>query len=476
MPFVRVRFEDEPSSESLSFPLTPDQIPLFLIPDILGNGTQYRELIEELRANRDNHKGDNRPVFVWCDPLLVPDEKRTDLPGKKLNLQEQAQLIAECMQECLPGGSAPYLIAGYSYGCSLAALTAEILTNDQNPTHVYLIDGPSPECSKKYFSHPSVDMTTDLINIVRKAMELSSSPPLSDEELSTLFVSDLDNLLKLTPQECLDVLQKKALGNEFSNRVHKETFLQYMHIVKQGIENLINAPSIPKKKTHKLVSLITDETAIKYQEEHGGWEKYTETLSKVEDESLLTQKHGTLLKQTTVQSLVKSIRSLINQELKPLTVFQQQLASLIMAYHKIYPTTPISGPVLSGSILGHSLTFDSHTTLLPRTCREEARLEDEVVACLHTDSKADPSSSQPTVIESFSDDEDNKDIDLSASQIVASLGKASRDIYSKDKLALTLFGGSSRPTTSSPYKDVTIDHRRDSDNAPTGRIVIPNLV
>ncbi|VVC76362.1 hypothetical protein AQUSIP_16730 [Aquicella siphonis] len=439
MPFVRVRFDDESAADNWSFPLKPDQIPIFLIPGILGNGTEYREFIEELRA-----KGDNRPVFVYCDPLLVPDPKKPELIGKKLSMQEQAQLIADCVQDCLPPGSAPYILAGYSYGCGPAALAADILTGSGNVTHVYLIDGPSPECSKAYFSNPSDSLTTDLINIVKTAIELSSSRSIPPSKLDELFLPEFASLKQLSPQACLERLEQTTLSQLDNSYIHGDTFKKYMQIVKQGINNLMTAPTAPKKKMSKLVSLITNETAIKYGDTYGGWDKYTETLAKVEDDNLVTQNHRTLLQQDTVQALVQSIRSLINQELKPLTLFQQQLKLLVETYCKSgIPSDALkmSFPMPTND---HTIVFNSPK---PMPTSPIPQPDDIGTLQLSAESRCernvhDSGSDTPTTIEPFSDEEENA-VDLSASQIVATLEAAKQKlVLAKGGIQHTLFGSS----------------------------------
>ncbi|GEM_PF-5851436 len=334
MPFLRVRFEGEPESSGnlTAYPTKPNQIPLFFIPGILGNGSEFQNIIEQLRAN-----GDHRPFYVYYHPSIAPDKKHSY--KEDATLEDQAKLIAECMLDILPKGPLPHLVVGYSYGCSQAALAARHLPD----ARLFLIDGPSPECSREYFTSDNPSLIIDLFNIVKYAAILSEDD--GDFANSVSISSDLlDKCKKLDPLSCIDEISKyislRVAG------INQSEFNKYLKIAKQGIKNLVT-PSPPASETalpEKIVTLITKETLKKYGNQYAGWDKHTERLLLVNDEHLQNENHMSLLEVDQEMKLVHSIERFVAQETRPENLLALHLNFLLQTYCKSEPNLERQSP------------------------------------------------------------------------------------------------------------------------------------
>lgn len=280
---------DESENANQALPPEHDLVPLFLIPGITGNGTEFQSLIEKLRSS-----GDKRPIYVYYHPAIVPDLKGR--PYKEnLTLEEQAKLMAECMKDRLPPGLTPYVMISYSSGCSLSALAAQLLNAENQVVKLFLIDGPSPEVARKYFSSSSDSVTTDLINIVKYAAKLSITTDQTDEQFNFNLNLDLNKLLKKSPLEVMDIVAQEII-DQYGEIVDYDFFIKSLKVAKLGIHNLMtNEIKSPSHKIEKAYALITQETAKKYDAQYLGWEKYAETLSIFKDNELLNQEHTALL-------------------------------------------------------------------------------------------------------------------------------------------------------------------------------------
>lgn len=273
-------------------PTMPNQVPLLLFPGILGNPAEYQELVETLRE-----LGDNRDIYIWCNPQIAGNANFEDYDQS--SLQKQALLIADSIRKLGLDPSVVLLMVGFSYGSGLAAAVANILKKN-NPSidiELFLIDGPSPDCAKEYFSRPSLSLTTDLSNVVKYAATLAAKN-INFKEENIVFTSEyLESLVSLSPAECIDALAKVIIENCHSV-IDVDQFTKNIKIAKQDIYNIINAPDqIFDSKFHKIISLITNQTAAKYNDKFGGWKKHAETLSVIDDPLLIDQDHRALLKQ-----------------------------------------------------------------------------------------------------------------------------------------------------------------------------------
>lgn len=314
-------------SSGPSYIETPAKIPVFIFPGVLQNVSECVGVVEGLRA-----KGHNRTMYVWTDPLLTT-------PGFVNNTQSdtllgQAKSIAEILLEKYQfHGSTPHLLVGMSYGCSVAALVAEILQQKGLDPRLLLIDGPTPECSKEYFSYTSDKLTNDLLNIVEYAARLSLKEIKSNETLSHFLVVDdarIKNLQSASPQ---DIITKAAqiIIDDYPNSFNP-IFFKYIALAKRNVNNHITAPDITlTSKFDHIVTLTTIESENKYKDANGGWGKYGEIFP-INNPALRQQKHTDLLKISltdTENLLTKEVDSFINQNATLETLFATQVRSLL---------------------------------------------------------------------------------------------------------------------------------------------------
>lgn len=365
--------EEEATVEVTTNEVVPselDQVPLFLIPGITGNGTEFQSLIEKLRSS-----GDKRPIYVWYDPAIAADLKGRPY-RENLTLQEQAKLMAECMKDRLPPtGLSPYVMISFSSGCSLSALAAQLLNAEGQVVKLFLIDGPSPEVARKYFSSSSESVTTDLINIVKYAAKLSVKPEHLDDKLSFNLNLDLNKLIKKSPLEVMD-LAAQAIRSQYGYIIRDDFFRTSLKVAKLGIHNLMtNTIESPSHKIEKAYALITQETAKKYGAPHLGWDKYAETLSLFNDNELRSQEHTALLNDDGGASrLASKIKRFTNNELTPELMLELHLEYIRTRYlstkannkSSAQPSalndTPIDSPSLTPR-LSHDEVDGSPTTI-----------------------------------------------------------------------------------------------------------------
>ncbi len=390
MPFLLVSFEEpiEPkdTDKNNNFP-QPHQVPMFLIGGIGGLGTDWASVIEQLRLS-----GDNRPIYVYYDPRNVPDPKHPHVRDD-ISISDQVSLIVESMKEHLPpGGPAPYVIAGYSYGCGLAAEAAMKLHREGEETDLFLVDGATFEVSKKYFSTPSANLVRDLISIVRSIAKMASGCEI-DFEVPNAKYAQLCNRPTIECMELIEHLIRTNIPKLNTN----DNFNKLMVIAKNSINALLQytpTPGIPDGVVDKIVLLTTEETVGKHTppDKYLGWNKYTENLSIVDAEALRKQAHTDLLSGGYAEKLASLLKKFAVQETTAGKLFQRHL-DLAM---KAYTTLPNSS--------GNSKEPSPQSS--PRTAARLVR-----------------SSGAELAVESFSDDDTSSDEEkrLDGDQIVKKL-------------------------------------------------------
>lgn len=413
MPFYLVGGQDDTEDGKKTQPSAipePSQVPLFLIPGITGVGSEFQSLIARLRK-----AGDKRPIYVYYDPSIAPDPKGR--PYKENStLVEQAKLMAETMKDRLPLGPTPYVMIAYSYGCSLAALAAQQLNAEGQVVKLFLIDGPSPECSRDYFSQPSPSVTTDLINIVKYVAKLSIREAV-DETFEFKLDLDFNQLVTKSPLDCMETVAQEILRNHGSILDH-EFFIKSLNVAKLGINNLITSKiESPSHKIEKAYALITQQTAKKYNSTHLGWEKYAETLSLIVDKDLNLQEHTELLNDNGgADRLATKIKSFTSREITPEQLLEGHLEFIRNRY--LVPSAALA----ASPSTSEDSTPSSSPPLTPRVPRGE-----EV-------------DSSRTTIEAFSDDDTHTEESTSsfAAGIVNKLDELKK-IFTDKKQRLTLF-------------------------------------
>src|SRR3989338_7650949 len=131
MPFIK--FISTPYEQSHTN--NPDELPIFLLPGILGNGSELNSLAEAINETRNG----KTPIYIYEEPTYEgkPEE---------MTLSEHAASIAKEILEIRQNSPIPYILTGYSFGAILAAEVARVLRSVNRDPHLYVIDEPSKSC------------------------------------------------------------------------------------------------------------------------------------------------------------------------------------------------------------------------------------------------------------------------------------------------------------------------------------------
>src|SRR3990167_10673156 len=232
MPFLNFKVEEQgfeqTEEQDVFFITSPKQIPVFMIPGIVGWGVELSGLALEIL----NQTQSERPIFIYQDSRL---ESKHHAEQYHQDLLSHAKSIGKGIIAHLPPElPIPCLIVGFSYGCTLAALTADYLKTQGKDPRLFLIDGPSPDCSQKYFSAPSTNLINDLIDIVNYAAKLANlkAAVYLENEIEILKNSDFNIV------NTIDTIEKKVLSDNnlpISQETAQESFQIFTHIIKQNL-------------------------------------------------------------------------------------------------------------------------------------------------------------------------------------------------------------------------------------------------
>lgn len=329
MPFYLIQpaFSDNNSTQE---PERQDQPPIFLIPGVLGNMNELKNLVTNLYVK---NKGKNA-IYVYQDGRLENQTTGSTVP-MELTLEEQAKLIVNEMP-AVPFQPFPFLLVGYSYGCALSAYVAQYLQALGHEPHLVFIDGPSPEASRNYFNLNKASATKDLISIVNYAAELSSlkSNHFDKEDIKTLAKKGFENRFKTISQ---------AITNEqelTTNDNHLQ-FYRYLDVAKQNLKNLYAKNKI-SVILEKINLIITNETKTKYVSPSGGWEAYAKQVADITTESLANQTHTELLSEPknnnfSCSEIAELIMNAFNAEVTKEQLFLKELLCHLEDYQKNNP-------------------------------------------------------------------------------------------------------------------------------------------
>lgn len=335
MPFTKFTT----SSLEQSHTNDPENLPIFLIPGILGNGNELYSLAAAINEQR---KG-KTPIYIYEEPIM--DGEPLQLP-----LDNFAASIAQEVLEIRQNSPLPYILAGYSFGGILAAEVARKLLSVKHDPRLYVIDEPAESCVKRYFysdcnSHdtdPSGDndkdpdaFRTDLFNIVNYAAKLSG---LQQVELSKNILSSLQ-FLEL--EDRIDHLADNVLNHQSQTTPasNEQTFSTYLEIAKRNLRYLKDSDSNPEQKLSNVHTIFTKETARKYSTDKqslnqfkGEWDlcstKITQ-LNPLVSSRLGNQSHMDLLKKENAALVAGLITSNLKIEITSDYLMMRQIQAIL---------------------------------------------------------------------------------------------------------------------------------------------------
>ena len=245
MPFTKYENDSVPESHTID----PDNLPIFLIPGINGNGNELFALAEAINTKR----GGRTPIYIYEEPTIegVP---------LQFTLSEHASLIAEEVQEIRQFSPLPYILVGYSFGGILAAEVALKLQTLNHDPRLYVIDEPSKAISQNYIKNDSESFKTDLVKIVNYAATLSGIKPITitNDLLATLHL--------LTLEERIDQLTSEVLGSQVASvqKSQESSFYTLLETAKRNLRNILLADIGSENKLTNVHLIFTNKTTLKY--------------------------------------------------------------------------------------------------------------------------------------------------------------------------------------------------------------------
>jgi thioesterase domain-containing protein len=279
------------SSYEQSHTNDPENLPIFLIPGILGNGNELYSLAAALNEQRQGHT----PIYLYEEPIQNGGPL-------KMSLHEQANSMAEEILEIRQNSPLPYILVGFSFGSIEAYETALILSALNHDPRLYVIDEPSVSCVKKYFDADSTKFKSDLVSIVNYAATLSGLQSIVAENniLTAIQYLELEDRIDYLANASISKQQEQISEDAIS------TFYLYLEIAKRNLRNLALSDSKPSQKLDNVHLIYTKETAQKYGAEQqdntqftGGWDQCSRKINILNQDlssTLGKQKHMDLLK------------------------------------------------------------------------------------------------------------------------------------------------------------------------------------
>lgn len=242
-----------------SVTVDPDQLPIFLIPGIMGNGRELYELAEAL----DKERGGNTPIFIYDESELADDSLL------QLSLDQLADKMLDEIKDITNDSVFDIQLVGYSSGAIIGSILANKLSKNGLEPHLVAIDQPDMTNVAKYINQDSNDLMQDLINVVNVAAKLSG---LKGVAFTASQVATAGNYLELDAR--LNSLADTLLSSQtFVSDEQRDTFADYLARAKRNL-NYPDDQTLQRKisSTHLI---FTKQTAIKYGADKDNWQTYT---------------------------------------------------------------------------------------------------------------------------------------------------------------------------------------------------------
>jgi thioesterase domain-containing protein len=235
------------------------ELPLFLLPDIMGSEKCFTYLIPKLLEENPR-----LTIYAWKDSRI---ESGRNNPA---TIEEISKEITQSINKHLVQNM-PCLIGGYSFSGPIAVRVAQLQKDDhQRNTAVCILDSPVPNKSQGYLRPDNTEATQDLVAIMNAAATLSG---LTQKMADKKFDSK-----KTIEQQLGDIFSDLHGVNEQANAElgNLSKFTAYHRIVKQNLKALKACPLDPSKtKVDHILVASTSETMKKYQlNEKLGWGAY----------------------------------------------------------------------------------------------------------------------------------------------------------------------------------------------------------
>lgn len=318
MPFLQYRN----GTTLTALTVEPNQIPIFLIPGITGNGQEVYKIAEEINKKR----GGKTPVFIYSEVGDQTDESPDD---SLLNLS-QDQLAEKMLKEILDitnNARFDIQIAGFSSGAIIGSMLSKKLKESGHDAHLVAIDQPDMKSVTKYIAEDSDSLMTDLAKVVNMAAHLSGMQQVTFNEDQ---INGARNYWSL--KDRLNFLGNILLRNQTVSDKQESTFSAY---IARAVRNL-NYPDVRQSpEINSIHTIFTKSTALKYgadpenwQEYDGGWGEHCnkDKLVTHHDEYLADKNHLDLLDGECANRVATIISDALRQD--PRKLFTKQVAFL----------------------------------------------------------------------------------------------------------------------------------------------------
>ena len=292
------------------FPKCSNQLPIILVPGAFSN---YEDMLLFATALHNASDG-TRPIFIYVDERNLKPES-TDF--KHDSTLSEAKLLANDISDLLQGTTNPCMIIGYSYGSTLAGMAAPLL-QDKFETHLFLLDGASPDVMRKHLSQKAKPIP-DLIALVKYAAKLSGFSATIDENRA------LDDLLNKPLARRLQILQDTISQNADATSEQLDRFYKLNVILQEHLTNLlIPYSSYASNNKINATALITQKTKNKFDSTSAGWESEFTDLKYIKETALIESEHQSLLNEENSVLLAELIQKYV-QEHFDVNYFQSAL-------------------------------------------------------------------------------------------------------------------------------------------------------
>ncbi|HEU5281656.1 MAG TPA: thioesterase domain-containing protein [Gammaproteobacteria bacterium] len=300
--------------------VSPNNVPIFLIPGIHGKSHELTPLAQALLT-----QSPHRPVYIYnYDPTQSSIKKEP-------TLVEQAKIIADQINDLMKMSTMPFALGGFSYGCMLAVEVAKLAPNKRIP--VFLLDGVAKEATRKYYL--SAEATHDMVAIVNSAAKMCGITPATITPESIRILSNsvdpvrrLENLHGCVVKSNTHPETNPTTADSFNSPL--TPYLQILATVKHNFRCIRNSIDETLPETlPQLYLLLTNETKQKANLADGGWRKHAQQLySLAGHPELNALSHLDLLKPENAATIARWMTNTIRQNLPIETLTEMQLEAL----------------------------------------------------------------------------------------------------------------------------------------------------
>ncbi len=325
--------------------VTPNEIPIYFLPSVLGDGVESNNLIRSLlQLNMRN-------IHVYEDDRLLESNSNPKLflqdPSYYL-FNDIAKEVAELIIKNQPY-AIPVRIIGNSFGGALAVIVGQLLQAKGYESQIFAIDSPAPTLSQTFLDQNDEKVHEELIKIVHYSARLSGIPEVKFTQ------NQLENLCGFDLGDCLNLLAQLSIISERSiEPTAQEAFCKYIGIAIANLCSLKNYKHNNLPKLGEMSLLITEETTKKYNKLTNNldldWTEYADKINLVNESPLNKISHTELLSARNSPILAQVIQKEFNRTINYDTIFQNQIRMLMDGFKQDTDVLRLLGRTLNNML------------------------------------------------------------------------------------------------------------------------------